>query len=397
MLKIIRVILKEIISKRDFSFLMFSLSLFLLPISINLSTFTFLASLLLKMVQVLLKRNKLFSTKGLKNSSIVGLVFFIYIIVNSVIQVGFEITIVHFEKSYAHYALFFLTPFLLRSKKENKLLLFSFFLGSVIAVMYVFFYAIATKTTYNRQAFLNTLDIHHTYLSMYLLAFINFTMLLLISKFKKLKETIKLGLFLVILVYLGVMFILGSKVSMLIILLLFIVHAFPVVSKNNVPIYAAAFMVLLTIVFSFSQQLNVSYEKALDFRLQIWEVSYNTFESSPFFGNLSSPEKDILNYKHYLNGKYYFLDSDLNSHNQYLSILMKFGLIGFSILFFYLVNVYKKVSERTSKTSIKEFLGFLVIALSVCYIENVFDRHHGIVYITFFYNYYLVEIENNEN
>lgn len=156
-----------------------------------------------------------------------------------------------------------------------------------------------------------------------------------------------------------------------------------------------SFLVIILIVLSaFMNKVGVNYEKALDFRLQIWEVSFKEFEDNPLTGNLKLPEKDILNYHHYINGKYYFLDSDLNSHNQYLSILMRFGLIGFIVLFLYGINVFHKTNPGTSRIDVRELFGFFIIVLIICYIENILDRHHGIVYVTIFYNYYLVAIEN---
>ena len=85
MLKEALTLLKEIVSQRDISFLVFIISLFLLSLSINLSTFTLIVALFLKVIQVLLKRNKLYVSKTLKNAAIVGLLFFAYIIINSIL------------------------------------------------------------------------------------------------------------------------------------------------------------------------------------------------------------------------------------------------------------------------------------------------------------------------
>lgn len=68
-------IIKENIAQNDISFLMLILSLFLLPLSINFSTFTFILSIGLKVIQVVFKKDKVFSTKALRQSSIIGVVF----------------------------------------------------------------------------------------------------------------------------------------------------------------------------------------------------------------------------------------------------------------------------------------------------------------------------------
>ena len=389
-------ILKEIISKKDISFLVFIISLFLLPLSMNFSSLTLIISLVLKSIQVLLKRDVLFATKALKNAAIIGLCFFIYILVNSIFQTDIYNTVFHFEKQYMHFALLAATPVLLRKKRENMLLLYAFFLGTILAVFFVFIYAIIKNLTFDKYSFLSALDLHHTYLSMYLLTLVNFCMAQIMVHKKALNINVKIGLIVLMLVSLGVIYMLDSKVSMVIFLFLFIVHSLPELSKNKAPLYLVILSLILCTVLAFNNKVNINYNRALDFRLQIWEVSFEIFENNPIFGNSTLPEKDVLNYHHYLNGKYYYLDSDLNSHNEYLSILMRFGLVGLLILLFYGINIFKTITLKTSKHTVREFLGFAIIIFIVCYIENVLDRHHGIVYLSFFYNYYLVAIENAE-
>ncbi|GAA4268730.1 hypothetical protein GCM10022257_08310 [Hyunsoonleella aestuarii] len=58
------------------------------------------------------------------------------------------------------------------------------------------------------------------------------------------------------------------------------------------------------------------------------------------------------------------------------------------------MNAINTLNKSTSKRCIKEAIGVGVIVLITFYIENVLDRHHGIVFCTVFYNYYLVAIQN---
>jgi len=168
----------------------------------------------------------------------------------------------------------------------------------------------------------------------------------------------------------------------------------PKFNRRRIPLYIVLLAASIFFTQAFNNKIQVSYERALDFRLQIWEVSFKIFKENPIFGNLKLPEKDLLNYNHYMNGKYYFLDSDLNSHNQYLSILMKYGALGAILFLFFVMYISRLAIKKTDNLIIREFIGFSLILLIVFYIENVLDRHHGIVYATFFYNYYLVAIEN---
>lgn len=397
MLKESNAILKESIFKKDMSFLALTLTAFFLPLSINLSTFTLILSIVFKLIQVVLKRDKLFATKALKHSAIIGLCFFVYIELNSILQTNIHYNFLYFEKQYMHFALLFMSPILLRKKKENKIIVYALFLGLAIAVLYVFFYAIINNLTFDKYTFENRIDLHHTYFSMFILTFVNYSVVQKIIR--KTDTNIALNVVYITLaaLSLGIIYLLDSKVSIFIFLFLFLIHSLPELSKKNTGYYIVFLILILVVVSAFINKVNINYERALDFRLQIWEVSFQIFENNPIFGNLTLPEKDILNYNHYINGKYYYLDSDLNSHNQFLSILMRFGFFGFLILFLFIINVFRKITPRTKKIDVREALGFFIIILMVFYIENILDRHHGIVYATLFYNYYLVALENAES
>ena len=66
----------------------------------------------------------------------------------------------------------------------------------------------------------------------------------------------------------------------------------------------------------FISKLEQSYIDAFEYRTQIWEAAIEAIKQKPFFGNLQDSEKNVINFQHYMSGKYYFLDSNLNSHNQ---------------------------------------------------------------------------------
>ncbi|TDY13596.1 O-antigen ligase family protein [Meridianimaribacter flavus] len=388
-------IIKLVVKKGDYSFLALTLSMFLLPLSINLSTFTLIASIVLKIIQSIYHKELKYGSKALKHSVIIGFVFLVYIIINSIIQTNLRHTFVFFEKQFSHFTLLFIIPFIMGNKKENKLPFYALLIGSLVAIIEVFALSVINKIPFDKYAFLRFLDIHHTYLSIYLLTLVNLMLIKLLSK-NKLKINTKLFILIIISLLFWFVFSLDSKASMVIFALLFVVQALPKVNKKNIKFHIPFLIGIIIVFVVFNTKASVNYEKALDFRLQIWEESFKIFENNPFFGNLKSSEKDLLNYNHYLSGKYYFLDSDLNSHNQYLSFLMKYGLVGVSIFFLFMINMFKKVNVKSQKSKIREFLGWTVIIVLVFYIENLLDRHHGIVYFSFMYNYYLVAVENEE-
>lgn len=394
MLKLKCQILKEVLHKKDFSFLMLMLSMFLLPLTINFSTFTFILSIGLKVVQVIFKKDRFFNSKALKHSSIIGVVFLSYIIINSIVQTNFEYTINVFEKQFSHWTLLFFTPMLLRDKKANSLLIWSLFIGVTITIVWVALSSLIYNISFDRNAFQDIVDIHHTYLAIYILFLISFVLLRTTKKQYNLKTISVLTL--IVISGFVIIFILKSKVSLIIFFILLVIYLTPEFSKKNFLKHILIILVIVSGIFIFNKNNNIRYESALDFRMQIWDASISNIKENPFFGNLKVPEKELLNYKHYINGKYYFLDSDLNSHNQYLSILMKYGIFGIIFSLFFILYFLKNINRKTNKYLKRELIAFAVIIGLIFYIENVLDRHHGIMFFAVFYNYYLVETENEK-
>lgn len=393
-LKSIISMINEIFNQRDYSFLILSIGLLLLPLSINLSTFALILALFLKIIQILILKQKAFKVKSLKASTLIGLCFFVYILINSIIQTSLTYTTGVFENEFSHLVLLIVIPFLLRGKKDNLLLCYALFTGVIIACSYVFIASFILSVNFDRDVFETILDIHHTYLSMYILFFVNFVLVIFFDEYKSNNYFKKVIFISIISLAFIIIFLVNSKVSIVIFAVILGGYLIISISKSNALKYLLAFLVLTSCIVVFNNKLNVSYKSALDFRQEIWTQSLNSIKENIYFGNLKMPEKDVLNYKHYISGKYYLMDSDLNSHNQYLSILLKYGIIGFLVLMLYPVNMVSALNKSTTKKTMKEVVGFGVILLMIFYIENVLDRHHGIVFFTIFYNYYLVAIQN---
>lgn len=74
------------------------------------------------------------------------------------------------------------------------------------------------------------------------------------------------------------------------------------------------------------------------------------------------------------------LESEYNSHNQYLSILLRSGIIGliaFSIYIIFLINTYYR-----SRAFIA--IAVMIFYLFVMFSENILERADGVVYFSFF-------------
>ena len=384
------------IKSKNFSFLFLAIVLFLLPLSINFSSIFLLLSILLKLMQVIFFNHKLFANNTLKQSAILGLAFFVYIVSDLLIQAGFQPDFKFFEKDFSKFVLLFLTPLILKGKEENNLLIVSFFIGISTAILFSIGLAVISRQSIDRHIFETVLDFHHTYLGLSLMFLINKLLFFLLNnnKKQKLEYVSVVGL---ILLFFIIIYLIDSKVSMLLFILLFIFHLVSRISKKNVIKYFTVFGILMISFVFFNKKASVSYERAMDFRLQIWEAGIEIVKENLIFGQLNQSEKEMLNYQHFLDGKYYFLDSDLNVHNQYLSFLMRFGIIGFLLFVLYVSYSVKLAYQNKHRKQIQDFFGFTIIIMTVFYVENILSRHHGIVFFTVFYNYYLVRLSNEEN
>lgn len=381
--------LRHLVNEKDFSFIALVLTFFLLPLSINLSSIAFVVAVILKIYQSTLLQFKLFYSESVRQSSVFALCFFCYIIANSIIQKDIQYTVAEFDRQFQHYALLFIAPMLLREYSFNKLLITSLSCGLTVALGYVLFTCIITNTTFDQFAVQYYLDLHHTYLSLFLLFIINQLMAFVTEKGMKLNWPTAISIASFFFITFWLLYSVSSKVSILVFVFLFIFYLAPKLSKKTAVKYGFVFLILALSIYMFISKLEQSYIDALEYRIQIWEAAIEVIKKTPLFGNLQDSEKNVINFQHYLNGKYYFLDSNLNSHNQYLSITLKFGLIGLIIFFIYLFHCCKTVYKKNSSNQ-RAFTGFLLIVFTIFIIENILVRHHGIVLFAFGINYFLI-------
>ena len=313
--------LRHLINEKDFSFIALVLTFFLLPLSINLSSIALVVAVVLKIYQSTLLQFKLFYSESVQQSSVFALCFFCYIIINSIIQKDIQYTVAEFDRQFQHYALLFIAPMLLREYSFNKLLITSLSCGLTVALGYVLFICIITNTTFDQFAIQYYLDLHHTYLSLFLLFIINQLMAFVTEKGMMFNWLTAISIATFFFITFWLLYSVNSKASILVFVFLVIFYLAPKLSKKTAVKYGFVFLILALSIYMFISKLEQSYIDALEYRIQIWEAAVEAIKQKPFFGNLQDSEKNVINFQHYLNGKYYFLDSNLNSHNQYLSNL----------------------------------------------------------------------------
>lgn len=114
----------------------------------------------------------------------------------------------------------------------------------------------------------------------------------------------------------------------------------------------------------------------LNVRLANWQASFQLFKEAPLIGVSPGDYRLRLKQSYLKNQFIYGVKNNLSSHNQFLTILSSFGVVGF--LLFITILIYPSAFSR----SFREFI--LVFSL-FCFTEDLLLRQQGIVAFAFFY------------
>jgi O-antigen ligase len=119
----------------------------------------------------------------------------------------------------------------------------------------------------------------------------------------------------------------------------------------------------------------------IESRMIRWRSAWELIRRSPLIGYGSGSEISLLKDKYFENHLYNSYLNELNAHNQYLSFLLKSGIIGLSV-YLYLLYMGFRIAIRE-----KDFFlcSFLVIISLVSFTENILDVNKGIFFYSFFF------------
>ena len=254
------------------------------------------------------------------------------------------------------------------------------------------------------KAFINhnfsaPIDMHATYFSMYIIMGL-VGMFLGYSKSTSSSSKLFYAISCIILV-LGI-FQLSSK-AMIIALAIIVNVAFPLLivdrTKRIKFLIVSVGITLLSIV-GFTQIVNLNsrlieglkddvtqssiQNDLLEPRVKRWAAAWELILERPFYGYGSGSEVEKLKEVYYQQHLYNSYLHDLNAHNEYLSMWLKFG-IGGLILFLVILAVigYSAFSHRDLGA-----MSFLLIVSSVSFSENILDANKGIFFCAFFFSLY---------
>ncbi|MEN9686048.1 MAG: hypothetical protein RLZZ28_1834 [Bacteroidota bacterium] len=125
----------------------------------------------------------------------------------------------------------------------------------------------------------------------------------------------------------------------------------------------------------------------LEPRIARWECGWQLVKNAPVYGNGSGSEVALLKEIFYQKKLYQSFLNDLNVHNQYLSMLIKTGIVGlFVLLWVYLTGIMAGLKNNDFA-----ILSFLVICMVVSFSENILDANKGVFFFSFFYCLLMVD------
>lgn len=373
---------------KEIEIVFFYLSVFTLTQSIKVSSKLLFVALIIGLLKSIFAKDFswYFNQKRIIN---VFIIFFIYICFQGVFIDGIDIFFKNFERGYAPYIIFIFTPLFFKKSNITELLPKVFIAGLLFTIFLILIYSVYENQIYNRSLVLQTFKIHHLYFSLYLL----FGIYYLISNFKK-NRPLKIKFLMGGITLLFIMFLLFFKSKAAIFVLTLIISYYSLIklklNKLIILLLSISFIILIVI---FNQYFLELYLKAIDFRSRIWIEGVQLIRENPVFGYGTLNEHLRLNENHFLSGNYDFLDSYYNSHNQYLTFLIKFGFIGLALIATTFILPFFKLKNKLKE----EYFMFLLIVGFMALIESIYNRHHGIVFCTIFLYYYssLSNLENN--
>ncbi len=141
---------------------------------------------------------------------------------------------------------------------------------------------------------------------------------------------------------------------------------------------------------------DVSTDKTLprnsDSRFERWRVAAARIKDSPLLGYGSGSEVSLLKDDFYNAKMYSSYLNRLNSHNQYISFVLKSGIWGLAVYILTLVYGFKIAFKRKDVL----FISFMLIIAVVSVSENVLDVDKGVMFYSFFFSFFMFSAPDYE-
>lgn len=142
-----------------------------------------------------------------------------------------------------------------------------------------------------------------------------------------------------------------------------------------------------------NQHFHLEYNEP---RIKRWALSKQIIAESPIIGHGTGDEIPLLKEAYYDNNLIVSYVNELNIHNQYLSIIIKHGIIG--LLFFLFFMFYNLKLSINTKDYL--YLATIILIASSFITENILDSNKGIFFVSLFLTfcgYYSIKKANSKN
>jgi len=218
---------------------------------------------------------------------------------------------------------------------------------------------------------------------------------------------------LLIIYFLFVLFLISSRSALIILAVVFLTTTFyQLSSSKSILLIIAAGLIFSTIIFTnknLSSRFLYSEDsirssfidkiKTHEPRYDIWKFSFQVFkEEKPyFFGIGTFKTQELLASKYQLmpieKRKNWFIERNFNTHNQYIDIIISYGIIGLLIFLVFVKEIVKfSLKNIHSLNLVISLFLFLIV-------ENIFHRQLGsfIFALTLVLALFLIKSKNEKN
>lgn len=126
---------------------------------------------------------------------------------------------------------------------------------------------------------------------------------------------------------------------------------------------------------------NISGEEFTAVRARVMKAysSWQLIKQKPIEGYGTGNSQIALRQSYLEHGFQHGYEENYNSHNQYLTTTLHFGVIGLFILLLYILIVATALRQLPFLTSI-----FLITCLLIFFSESILERQHGVLWFAFF-------------
>lgn len=261
-----------------------------------------------------------------------------------------------------------------------------------IAVHQLTLSALEWERFYHRF-FTQKLDIHPIYLSLYLAL----SILYLLSRFGQQKLLVKIFWILLLIIHFCGLYFCSSR-NTIISLLLILIFIAPFFLRHRKKLVLSLSLLLLGIGIALGikddyvkqrftrdllgdvQSTSANAKLFPESRIVRWKIAYELIQQKPIWGYGTGDEIPLLVDQYAKRKMWESYFSQFNTHNQYLALLLKHGIVG--LIFILLCFGYYLYLAIKSKSFL--YLAFLILILLGAFTENLFDANKGIFYIAFF-------------